>query len=329
LSTQQNNNYSYVQRIIHKTVLSSKFFKKLTFNYEKSLFLDHESENKSLHVFIIGLARSGSTLILNGLHKSGVFASLTYGDMPFPLAPNFWSKLNISKQNIDETERIHSDGIMVNDTSPESFEEVFWSTFENEDEMLNFNDFIFIVRKKYKKDRYLSKNNQSIKRIHKISRYIENCMILTPFRDPLQQSLSLIRQHFRFINMQKNDQFIVDFMNLTGHREFGLTYKPFFSNSVKYDDFNDINHWLEQWYFAYNDIFQESLNNASVNLVSYEKLCNTKVTWKNILNKAEIDEYVSLNIKKPIKYEEYSNSIDKDLLKRCYKLYDDMSIKSL
>ena len=39
-----------------------------------------------------------------------------------------------------------------------------------------------------------------------------------------------------FIKMQKNDQFIVDYMSLTGHREFGLTYKPFFSNSMKYDD---------------------------------------------------------------------------------------------
>jgi len=315
--------------MIHKTILGSKYFKKLSFKFEKSIFLKSIDNNESSHVFIIGLARSGTTLILNGLHNSGIFASLTYNDMPFPLAPNFWALLNKINQNISPAERIHRDGIMVDNNSPESFEEVFWSTFENNNEMENFNQFISIVLNKNKKDRYLSKNNQSIRRIQKISQYLQNYIVFIPFRDPLQQCLSLNKQHTRFIKMQNEDQFIADYMNLTGHREFGSTYKPFFPDSMKYDNYHEINHWLEQWYCVYKDILNISQDDNSLYLVCYEKLCEDAATWKNLLLKAEININVTIDAKSPKKHDEDFEFIDKDLLKNCHELYHDMVNKSL
>ena len=77
-----------------------------------------------------------STILLNAIYKSNVFASLSYSDMPFVLAPNLWSKISFKKKDLELKERAHGDGIKVSTESPEAFEEVFWKTFaeENDDE---------------------------------------------------------------------------------------------------------------------------------------------------------------------------------------------------
>ena len=47
-------------------------------------------------VFVCGLARAGTTVFMRLLHASGAFASPTYRDMPFPLAPNSGTTLPAS-----------------------------------------------------------------------------------------------------------------------------------------------------------------------------------------------------------------------------------------
>ena len=77
-------------------------------------------------LFITGLARSGSTILLNTLYETGQFASLKYSDMPFVVCPNIWSKINfMKKSNYEKKIRAHDDGIEFSITSPEAFEEVF------------------------------------------------------------------------------------------------------------------------------------------------------------------------------------------------------------
>ena len=84
--------------------------------------------------FVSGLARSGTTILLNAIYESDEFSSLSYKDMPFVLAPNLWSKLSFAiKKDIDLVERAHGDGIKVSTDSPEAFEEVFWMTFDKGD----------------------------------------------------------------------------------------------------------------------------------------------------------------------------------------------------
>ena len=52
--------------------------------------------------FVTGLARSGTTQLLNSLYKTG-FSSYTYSDMPFLFSPNMWGKLRSAfKYQIDE-----------------------------------------------------------------------------------------------------------------------------------------------------------------------------------------------------------------------------------
>jgi hypothetical protein len=78
------------------------------------------------HVFIAGLARAGTTILMRRFYASQAFRSLTYRDMPFVLAPTLWRKLAAqSGRNLVTAERAHGDGILVDIDSPESFEEVF------------------------------------------------------------------------------------------------------------------------------------------------------------------------------------------------------------
>ena len=113
--------------------------------------------------------------------------------------------------------------------------------------------FVSLVLKKYKKNKYLSKNNNNYKRIHLINSVFPYSIILIPYRDPLQQAYSLLNQHRHFCDLQKKEKFILDYMNYLGHREFGLNYQSW-NLPLDYSDAFSINYWLEQWYLFYNNI---------------------------------------------------------------------------
>ena len=233
--------------MLHKTALSSSFLRELFFDLEKSFFLNKDFEIDTNHVFISGMARSGTTILLNAIYETNEFASLTYQDMPFILSPNIWSKLNKNNTLLDKQERAHGDGIKIDISSPEAFEEIFWKTFDdkNSDSYVEFMYFVQLLCFKYKKNRYLSKNNQNIKRIEYLIKNYPNSKIIIPFREPLQHSFSLFTQHKKFIALQKNDNFIREYMSLIGHSEFGLDYIPLVDKNLKYSDSYNINHWLE------------------------------------------------------------------------------------
>ena len=247
------NKYNWLQRNLHGLALSKKFIREASFDIEKLLFLkNHYPDN---HIFITGLARSGTTSILNSLHQTGNFGSLTYSDMPFVLSPNLWSKLHKPKKSdINFSERIHEDGIHISKLSPEAFEEVFWNTFDNGN-IDEFKNYVNLILKRYKKTKYLSKNNQNIKRIDTIRNLYPNSIIFIPFREPLQQANSLLKQHKKFININKSNKFVSRYMSYIGHSEFGPNYKILSNKNLVYVDDLSINHWLEQWYLFYKKIF--------------------------------------------------------------------------
>ena len=126
-----------------------------TYDLESSFIsINQMSDN---NVFVSGLARSGTTILLNAIYGSNEFASLSYQDMPFVLAPNLWSKLFFKKQENNLIERAHGDGIRVSAESPEAFEEVFWMTFDKEDIDIieKFKNYVELINFRYQKKRYL------------------------------------------------------------------------------------------------------------------------------------------------------------------------------
>ena len=148
------NNYSWLQQKLHRIALFSQFMRETTFDVESSIVsTEKKSDN---HVFVAGLARSGTTILLNALYESNQFSSLSYQNMPFILAPNLWSKVSVAKQNIELIERAHGDGIKVSSTSPEAFEEVFWMTFDERDENTKekFKRYVELINHNYKNSKY-------------------------------------------------------------------------------------------------------------------------------------------------------------------------------
>ena len=59
------NNYSWLQKKLHQLALSSQFIRETTFDVESSLFCNEQKTDND--VFVAGLARSGTTILLNAL----------------------------------------------------------------------------------------------------------------------------------------------------------------------------------------------------------------------------------------------------------------------
>ena len=68
------NNYSALQRFLHRSVLSSQLIREIMFDIEQSIFFKKNNNFNGNHVFIAGLARSGTTSLLNAIYQSNEFA---------------------------------------------------------------------------------------------------------------------------------------------------------------------------------------------------------------------------------------------------------------
>ena len=320
------NNYSWLQQKLHKLALSSQFMRETMFDVEKLIFLNQDFQDIGNHVFVAGLARSGTTVLLNAIHQSDEFASLSYDDMPFVLAPNLWSKLSVSKRHSNPQERAHGDGVQISTNSPEAFEEVFWKTFDrsNKNRHLFFRKYVELILRKYDKKRYLSKNNQNIRRLKDIHEIFPNVFIVIPFRKPLQHAYSLLLQHKKFLKEQKKDMFTLDYMTWIGHSEFGQGYEPIISFNLKNQNDMHLNHWLEQWYLSYKQVSELSIERESFALICYESLCDGPVVWEKIKELIDVDPNVVFEFRQSKKI------IDEDfnevLLKRCNDLYEDLKV---
>ena len=316
--------YSNLQKFLHDLVLSKKFINKSLFEIEKIIYLKNKDIKNNSHIFVTGLPRSGTTSILNFIYSTDQYASLTYRNMPFILAPNF-SKL-FGRKNILKKERLHGDGIAFDINSPEALDEVF---FDNDREFLKNEliNYIKLVLISKNKEKYLSKNNLNFKRINIIYSLLPNSIFLIPIREPLQHANSLMKQHLHFSQLQKKDNFILRYMNYLGHNEFGLNHKPW-NIPVNFSDFNDINYWLEQWYLFYQNILNipQKYNNCFI--IIYEELTNPDYV-KSLLKKINFNdvEKLDLNFFKNSNNKEIKINCKKNIYENVKNLYVDFKEK--
>ena len=185
-----------------------------------------------------------------------------------------------------------------------------------------FRIYIKHIMYKYKKKRYLSKNNQNIRRVLFLANLFPKAKVLIPFRNPVQHAYSLLNQHKRFIQLSKNDLFISKYMKWIGHTEFGPNYIPIQTKKIFFDNDFDINHWIEQWYLTYNFCLKNLLNKNNVNFICYEKLCNSEEYWLDILNLLEIKDNYNFPFKQISK--KVNLEINEKLLNKSISLYSDL-----
>ena len=302
-----NSGYTFLDRLLHRLALQFDSIAEMSFNLDQRMVqvsLDKVASRR--HVFVAGLARAGTTVLMRRFHSTGLYRSLTYRDMPFVLAPNLWRHLSlISKRQIEYAERAHGDNLLVNADSPESLDEVFWRIFAGDEYLkktyLKPHEPSRKVVEKYihyvnailtaqssPSELYLSKNNNNILRLDAIHQAFPNALILIPFREPFQHALSLLRQHHHFSELQKKSRFTLSYMTWLGHHEFGLDHRPFqFGSSPPSQHSTDtLDYWMQLWCQTYT--WLEESKPKSALFICYEDLCKNDENWTRLAVLADI-----------------------------------------
>lgn len=231
-------------------------------------------------IFVTGLPRAGTTLILELLYGTGEFETFTYRSMPFVLAPLLWDGLSKRfRKDGDRIQRAHGDGMEVSFDSPEAFEEVIWLSYLRErivrpDRLSPLSpgdltdEFIEAMRVTVRKllrlgerrdastpHRYLSKNNANLSRLQAIAKVFPSSTILVAFRDPAAQVGSLMKQHQLFRKEHQADSFSRQYMEWIGHYEFGGNLKPIdfggWLGAGRVPSRPDETFWMGYWNAAY------------------------------------------------------------------------------
>jgi hypothetical protein len=193
----------------------------------------------------------------------------------------------------------------------------------DKDTQENFKNYVQLVNHKHQKKRYLSKNNQNVRRVEFISKIFPHSKILIPFRNPIQHAYSLLSQHKRFIEDSQKDNFISNYMKWIGHTEFGPNYIPIHEKNLCFEDNLTINHWLEQWYLTYKHCFDNLKNKENIYFICYEKLCNSNEYWLDVLQKLNITKSYDFKFKESNK--DISLEIDEDIYHKGLSLYKKLS----
>lgn len=298
------NNYSITDRALHRLALGGRSLAEMSFDLEKTTRKpDGETTKDGDHVFIAGLARAGTTILMRRFYASGHFGALTYKDMPFVLAPGLWSRLSRrGQQQTELVERAHGDGVMVNADSPESLDEVFWRVFcaesylhsteliPHDPDSASLSEFrTYVAAILQSRDgaptRYLSKTNNSILRLSGLRRAFPQALILVPFREPMQHANSLMKQHRLFKTQQGEDKFVLRYMNWLAHHEFGQDHRPFvFDGNRPKGDPETLAYWLDLWCGVYQALLDK--HSSDVTFVSYDRLCIEPAVWSELANRA-------------------------------------------
>ena len=285
--------YSLADRLLHRIALGSVAVLDMSFDIERSRYSSaaQAREDGGAPVFVTGLARAGTTILMRMLHASGNFASLTYRDMPFPLAPNSWAKLAGKRKAIGPSERGHGDGIEHDLDSPEAIEEVFWRVHEAKryvtrshvqpheplpDTIDAFRALTALVRHRYDRQRYLSKNNANMLRLGGIVAAFPDAVLVHPFRDPLQQAASLLRQHRAAIEAGRSDPFRSAYMRWLGHYEFGRSHRPplIAGAPTAKEPTDRIDYWLKIWTATHRLMLdQPDVVRARQTFVDFDAVC--------------------------------------------------------
>ena len=213
------------------------------------------------------------------------------------LIPCLWSRFaSAFQRSAEKRPRFHGDGMLIDLDSPEALEEVLWQAFwrrhyssdriepwQNE-ENPEFEEFfrnhmrkIISLRRGNREPtaRYVSKNSLNIARTRWLRQRFPNATIIVPFRDPVQQAASLLRQHRNFLSLHEEHSFACEYMRAIGHFDFGRNLCPvdfdMWLDSRTSQDPDELAFWLEYWVAGYRHLVESEAD--LLHFLHYEALC--------------------------------------------------------
>lgn len=258
--------YSEMDKFFHYLFLGNSFWAKTAFWIERFIHRKSANAKPCTSVYVSGLARSGSTSLMQSLGQLPAFTSLTYREMPLIFMPRTWRRLR-RKTGVPEIERPHRDGMKHDLETQEALEEPFWihqigSQYVKQESLIS-HEVSESVHNKYKQFRsliagdgvYLAKNNNHLLRADAIHRLDGESgwktITIIPFRHPYAHAQSLMRQHENLSCQQREDSFVLDYMGFLGHFEFGLDQKnQLLDDAASFLPTGDsctLEYWMEVW----------------------------------------------------------------------------------
>lgn len=220
---------------------SAGFWQRLGEIESKALAGELEDIQLKRPIYVAGIARAGTTILLELLAGRPGIATHRYRDFPPLYTPVFWNRAfaHIYKPGTAPVERAHKDRILVTPDSPEAMEEMLWMRFfagihdpktsnvlDRSTSNPAFERFyldhlrkILLVRGG---KRYLSKANYNLTRLAYLQRILPDARFVVVVREPRWHIASLIKQHRLFCREETRDPRILKHMQRVGHFEFGL-----------------------------------------------------------------------------------------------------------
>lgn len=255
-------------------------------------------------VYICGLARSGTTVLLELLAAVDGVVTHRYRDFPPIYTPFLWNRLLdcLPKKKADPVERTHRDGIMITPDSPEAFEEVLWMKFfpwVHDPALSNVLDehcrnpaFEKFYRDHIRKlmlarggRRYVSKGNYNVTRLHYLLKMMPDARLVLAVRHPTDHIASLMAQHALFCDGERTNARAVAHLRRVGHFEFGLDRRPINTGDEEatraviemWQAGDEIRAWARYWSQIYRYLSEqlaahEALRKAAI-VVRFEDLC--------------------------------------------------------
>jgi hypothetical protein len=301
ISPKNTSSYSELSILLHRLALNNYNIGFQLFTREAKQKMKQGIQLKDEFIIVSGLARAGTTSLMNHLLKVEGFASLSYANMPFLLAPNTWRKI-YHPTDKSTKERSHKDGIKIGLNSNEALEEYFFKALSqdaylkadrlkeytlSEDEYRDYLSYQSLIRNS-PTEIYLAKNNNFLLRYKSVRAYNPNFLLVVLFRNPLLHATSLLEKHLYYSELQKEDPFVEEYMNWLGHHEFGLSQKAFQFGEKEppQGDKNSLDYWLKIWLNYYQYALQ--IEDAQSLFIPYESLCaNPQENLELILGKLD------------------------------------------
>ena len=258
-------------------------------------------------IYVCGLARSGSTKLLETLAAHPATVSHRYSDYPPVFTPYGWNRLleRMPKRPSGPAERTHQDGIEVTADSPEAFEEVLWMAFFDHlhdpsrpnvlDGTTSHPAFEAFYRAHIRKllrvrggQRYLAKGNYNLTRLDYLLKLFPDARFVVPVRDPAWHIASLMKQHRLFCRGEDANPKALEHMRRVGHFEFGLDRRPVHVGDPRiatvqaaWAGGQEVEGWAHYWamlhdYLADRLASSPALAGATL-IVRFEDLCQSPV----------------------------------------------------
>jgi hypothetical protein len=266
-------------------------------------------------VFVTGLARSGTTMMLTLLSHANSVATHRYRDFPFLFAPVAWNRFQdlMGSASDEAVERPHKDRIRITKDSPEAFEEPLWQAHfpwahdpaqyhvigkETSNEgfeaafALHLKKILWLRGGK----RYVSKGNYNVTRIAYLARMFPDARFVVPVREPVSHVHSLVKQHELFTQYAAQDARVPRYLEAAGHYEFGPQRRPINLDRARIGEIDaawrmgdDYRGYARQWAQVYGHVDRlrrDPWLSTRIMVVRYEDACAAPQVLRRDLLKA-------------------------------------------